>query len=347
MKRGLPQFPLDHGKQIAGRDSNMDALSTTRKDWRVYCAAAAYSVGAWALLRLEARVLEPALDLPVNAWRGLFLLLAIGLPVVVAGVWLLKVTNEAEPPGRSIARLAPLCLPVWIAFVVLGFWVGPQYDYGRYYVIDWTRVLAGDNPWNPDPTTGFVSHYGPGHQMLAVLYLVHPLAPKLLFIISWFGIFFIALSGRDGGTSIDVASVFLTLFAAPFFIVLICFYGVNDALVAFLTLLAVHLRVHKGMTIMPAALLAVATLTKLYPIALLPFLATGRGKISFRLIAAFVLAFAIGLLPAFILWGSSPLNIARPCCHRRKGRRHAVHFLLPLSKSPLADLPIAAFSAAA
>src|SRR5262245_60415034 len=57
---------------------------------------------------------------------------------------------------------------VWTVLIVVGILEGPRYDY-RAYMKQWARVLDGGNPWLDDP--GNV--YGVGHQILAVLFLVH------------------------------------------------------------------------------------------------------------------------------------------------------------------------------
>src|SRR5262245_24431011 len=57
---------------------------------------------------------------------------------------------------------------VWTVLIVVGIVEGPRYDY-RAYMKQWARVLDGGNPWLDDP--GNV--YGVGHQILAVLFLVH------------------------------------------------------------------------------------------------------------------------------------------------------------------------------
>jgi hypothetical protein len=275
------------------------------KGRHVYRVAAAYAVVALMLLKL----VVPVLNLRPSVTSAILLTLLTGLPVALVFAWLLDLgPMDVKDIGRSATRMTSLCLASWTALLTVGFLTGAQYDYGAFYARDWTRILAGENPWLPDPVTGTESHYGVGHQILAVLFYVHPLAPKVFFILCWFGTFVIVLKARRREAVID-ATIFLALFAAPFYIVLICFYGVQDALVAFLVLLAIDLRTRKTMCVAPAVLIAIATLTKLYPLALLPFLATDRGAINVRFIGALLAALAIGLLPAITLWGWSVFHI--------------------------------------
>src|SRR5262245_66066070 len=149
----------------------------------------------------------------------------------------------------------------------------------------WARVLSGVNPLLYDTA----NVYGVGHQVMAVLYLVHPLAPKLVYILSSFGTFLVMFDAQRRDVAVGLAT-FALLFATPFFVILTPMYGVEDTLVTFLTLFAVDLQIRQGRTLAAALLLAAAVLTKLYPLALLPFLATNRGSINFRFVGTFFAA---------------------------------------------------------
>ena len=217
----------------------------------------------------------------------------------------------------------------------VGFLAGPTYDYPAY-MAQWSQVLAGENPW----LFGTANVYGVGHQILAPVFHVHPLLPKLLFIFCWLGSFVTILGARRDSPAVDLA-VFLALFATPFFIVLICLYGVEDALVTFLALAAIDLRTRKARTIAPAILLAVAALTKVYPVALLPFLATDRARIDFRFIILFLAAMSLGILFTVALWGAQLLHIVDVATAREGKMLSIFWFLLDSRFSPLAHTPLA------
>src|ERR1700676_5050334 len=138
-----------------------------------------------------------------------------------ASGWL--VVNTGVP--QSVMML--LYLLAWIALLTVGFLTGARYDYVDY-MVQWTRVLAGENPWLVNPGNA----YGVGHQILALLFYVHPLAPTLLFICCWFGSFVIVFEAGRRDATVGLRT-FLALFATPFFVVLVCIYGVEDALVTF------------------------------------------------------------------------------------------------------------------
>jgi hypothetical protein len=224
---------------------------------------------------------------------------------------------------------------VWIGLIIVGIVNGPRYDY-RAYMKQWARVLAGGNPWLDDP--GNV--YGVGHQILAVLFLVHPLAPKLLYILSSFGTFLVMFDAQRRDVAIGLAT-FALLFATPFFVILTPMFGVEDTLVTFLTLFAVDLRIRQARTIAPALLLAAAVLTKVYPLALLPFIATDRGVINFRFVGVFGTVTGLGLLATAAVWGPAALGIV-PVAFVRDGKMLSIFWFLSQSGlSPIAHSALA------
>jgi hypothetical protein len=224
---------------------------------------------------------------------------------------------------------------VWIGLIVVGLVEGPRYDY-RAYMKQWARVLAGGNPWLDDP--GNV--YGVGHQILAGLFLVHPLAPKLLYILSSFGTFLVMFAAQRRDVAIGLAT-FALLFATPFFVILTPMFGVEDTLVTFLTLFAVDLRVRRARTIAPALLLAAAVLTKVYPLALLPFIATDRGVINFRFVGVFGAVMCLGVVATVAVWGWPALGIV-PFAFVRDGKMLSIFWFLSESGlSPIAHSTLA------
>jgi hypothetical protein len=207
---------------------------------------------------------------------------------------------------------------------------GPHYDY-HSYMAQWARALAGHNPWLNDPRNA----YGPGHELLAPFFFIHPLLPKAVFVLSWFGCFIVVFEAAGRDAMMGLAS-FLTLFATPFFDILVCFFGVEDILVAFLTLLAIDLKVRKAQEVAPALLLAFAALIKVYPLAISPFLATERGAIDRRFLRACLSAVAGGLLLTIALWGNSVVQVVQLAA-TREGKMLSIFWYLSESRfSPLA-----------
>jgi len=223
----------------------------------------------------------------------------------------------------------------WIVLIVVGLVEGPRYDY-RAYMKQWARILAGGNPWLDDP--GNV--YGVGHQIMAWLFLVHPLAPKLLYILSSFGTFLVMFDAQRRDIAVGLAT-FALLFATPFFVILTPMYGVEDTLVTFLTLFAIDLRIRQGRVVAPALLLAAAVLTKVYPLALLPFIATDRGVINFRFAGVFAAAMCLGLLASVAVWGPAALGIVPFALVRDAKMLSIFWFLSQSALSPIAHSSLA------
>jgi hypothetical protein len=237
-----------------------------------------------------------------------------------------RVEAFARSHGPQMPWLGAGAAFLWLAAAMA---LGPHYDYTPY-MVQWARIMAGNDPWLGDPTNA----YGPGHVLLAPLFQLHRLLPKLLFLLSWIGAFLVlfAAAGRD--VVIGTFS-FLVLFLTPFFFILVAIYGVEDTLVASLTLLAVDLKVRKRWSVLPAILLMLAGFTKVYPLVLLPFLATDRGVISWRFILCFVLACAVAALLTYAVWGTSVLYIFKFASGRGSVMISIFHFLARSDLSPL------------
>jgi hypothetical protein len=246
--------------------------------------------------------------------------------------------EQASSDARPRARVGlPLLLSTWIVLLAAGLWIGPQYDYSSY-MAQWTHVLAGENPWLSDTS----NVYGVGHQILAALFWIHPLAPKALYILSSFGTFLVVFRAVQGNAAVSAAA-FLLMFATPFFVILIDLDGVEDALVTFLTVLAVDLKTRKGQDAAPAMLLAAAVLTKLYPLALLPFLATDRGTIHIRFVVVFGSLLLLGLLLTVAAWGLPSLGIVS-FAFERDGKMLSIFWFLSESRlSPIAHSALASY----
>jgi hypothetical protein len=118
-------------------------------------------------------------------------------------------------------------------------------------------------------------------------------------------------------------------------------YGVEDTLVTFLTLCAVDLRIRRGRIAAPALLLAAAVLTKVYPLALLPFIATERGAINLRFIGVFVAAMCLGLLATVAVWGPATLGIVPFALVRDAKMLSIFWFLSQSALSPIAHSSLA------
>jgi hypothetical protein len=219
--------------------------------------------------------------------------------------------------------------------MILSLWSGPHYDY-PYYMSQWSLVLGGYNPWIADPN----NLYGPGHQFLALLFWLHPLAPKALFTLAWFGCFIVGVDAVKRDATISFVT-FLIFFATPFFVILVLLYGSEDTFVTLLVLAAIDGRTRNGQQIAPPLLLGFATLTKVYPLALMPFLATSRKSVDWRFVFLFALTVAVGLVLTVAEWGWSVSPIIRSLS-LQEGKMLSIFWFLSQSRlSPLVGTPIA------
>ena len=186
---------------------------------------------------------------------------------------------------------------LWICW-----WCDIQHDY-RAYVGQWQLLLAGGDPWSTD------NAYGPLHTVVGFLLPLGPLAPKFFTV----GALLVANAGlvleltRERGVS---AIQTIYLLAVPTNVLVVgvsVIYGLNDALVAALLVVAVLLR-HRGHLVAAGVLVGLASLTKYYPLLLLPFFALDGRRLNWLLIASGVAVFCVGLATALAIWGQGPIR---------------------------------------
>jgi hypothetical protein len=167
---------------------------------------------------------------------------------------------------------------------------------------EWELTMLGQNPW-AYPDGGLTPNsYGPLFNILAPLWKLHFLLPKLLFCACWFSLsywFFGLCRGKKSGYFLG-----WILFLSPFFWIEIPLYGHFDILVAAAVVLSVHC-LRQGKEIKSGALLGLGVLIKFIPIVILPFLAFEKGVFKHRFFFSCMAAILIGFLISFAVWGSS------------------------------------------
>jgi hypothetical protein len=174
---------------------------------------------------------------------------------------------------------------------------GVQHDYGAY-LKQWGSLLHGNDPWNHG------NNYGPLHNVIGLLLLINPLAPKFFMV----GALLLANAAlllallRERGTS-PIQAVYLLAVPTNMLVVgMGIIYGLNDAIVAALLVAAVLMR-HRGKWLACGVLVGLAALTKYYPLLLLPFFAIDEGKVQWAVIKGGVIVFIVGLVAAMAIWG--------------------------------------------
>src|SRR5262245_26591262 len=216
-------------------------------------------------------------------------------------------TLPRTPPitknGASSSRLSTvvwLAVAIWsLAMIWIAFKSGVRHDY-HDYLEQWNLVLWGRHPWSTD------NAYGPLHNVLAYLLCFGPLGPKMLIAAA-----LLSANGLliwDLYRSIGVGRLFsLYVLAVPanVLVIIVAFvYGLNDALVASLVVVAMVAR-HHGHLIVAGCFLGLAVLLKYYPIVLVPLFALEAGHIRARLILAAAAIVLIGMGLTALVWGDA------------------------------------------
>jgi hypothetical protein len=177
-----------------------------------------------------------------------------------------------------------------------------NHDYAAY-VGEWQLLLTGADPWSTD------NSYGPLHTAIGFLLPWGPLAPKFFMV----GALLVANTAlvlelmRERGMS-PIQVIYLLAIPTNVLVVGVgVMYGLNDAFVAALLVVAVLLR-HRCYLFTAGVVVGLAALTKFYPLLLLPFFALDGRRLSWSVIASGIAVFCVGLTVAFAIWGQGPIN---------------------------------------
>lgn len=223
--------------------------------------------------------------------------------------------GETERTAAVVRGWNRRIVTVSALFLMVASLGGARQDYNDHLLI-WGFVLSGINPWwNPAHVTPGVNTYGPLFNALAVLTLGNPLAPKILYCVSYVVFLLycvnVLLPRRlDADPASPPPSTVLLL--SPFFAVEIAWYGHFDILVALATVAAVHFRLRRREWV-AGACLGAGFLLKFAPILLLPFLAFEGRRFRWRTAASGLLTCALGMGVSCLLWGKTtfrPLVVA-------------------------------------
>ena len=185
--------------------------------------------------------------------------------------------------------------------MVAAYSTGVRHDY-VHYASQWELILSGANPWTTNNT------YGPAYNLLAGLYAIHVMLPKVLFVLTWqvSSWYLMHLIARRGVGLPWLGFWLAALPLNPLFWSFGVVYGSVDSLVAALCLLSLVLR-QSGRHSAAAAVLALAVLMKVYPVVFVPFLALNGRTFNFRFLAVFIALLALGLGLSILTWGESTL----------------------------------------
>ncbi|MEI6572476.1 MAG: glycosyltransferase family 87 protein [Alphaproteobacteria bacterium] len=205
-------------------------------------------------------------------------------------------TDGLERSFRSVVIFWSILLLIYSAYC------GILFDH-KHYVEQWQLMLSGGDPWSTDNT------YGPLHNVVGYLFLIHPLAPKLFMVgaLLFANYFLFEALTRRRGLTIKFLPYLLAVPTNVLVLGMGLAFGLNDVLVAALLIFAIFAR-FKGLYSTTGVLIGLAALMKFYPILLLPFFALeyeqGKpSKISWSLIIAGSIVFAVGIGASYLVWG--------------------------------------------
>ena len=219
--------------------------------------------------------------------------------------------------AQNAVRLPPLAARLWqsqriqpwilvglgVAFAITSFGLPYQLDYPAY-IEQWRITLA-------DPTNlqrlG-TNAYGPTHNLMALVYALHPNAPRLLFCWIWLagGVLLLNRCAEDRLPAWISWTILFFLYFNPYFFRLYA-YGQNDLAVSGLLLISVlgH-RAKKDLA--AGSLFALSLSYKFYPIVMLPFLLVDGqrmgGLANFFTTIRWKFIVALGLTLSLILAGA-------------------------------------------
>ena len=195
----------------------------------------------------------------------------------------------------ALVVLMAVALPVAIA-------TGSRYDY-PYYESHWGLILIGADPWATN------NAYGPVYNLLAGAFVLHPLLPKVIFVLGWLACcsYLLRELANSGVGKSELLAWSTALPLNPLFWVFIVVYGVFDALVATFCILALAL-LQADRRALAGFMFGVAVLLKFYPIVMAPFIATRGRQLDVRFATSLAGTLAIGFTLSVLVWGNSTFD---------------------------------------
>jgi hypothetical protein len=193
----------------------------------------------------------------------------------------------------------------YLGFLLLAAFVtGARSDYRRY-IDQWQWIAWGHDPWSfPAPS---LNAYGPLHVLSALPAAIHPLVPKLLFVVGWIVLgFFLESAWRSTqGSEPDRLGLWFW-WASPYFLTEVVYNGHFDVVAAAFAALAIAWRDRRPFR--AGLMLSCGILLKFIPLLILPFVLVERGKWRWRLLAGASVGLAVGFGACALRWGTTFLE---------------------------------------
>jgi hypothetical protein len=266
-----------------------------------------YVLPSWVLLLISAEDCSPLM--PQVAVYSIAAILTTTW--LFLGLWRILYTRPiAGDMPKSIATHKIICFIAVLAFLSMTFsyQMGSEHDYAAY-TEQWEIILAGVDPWLDTSNA-----YGPIHNLFAWAYKIHSLAPKVLFefMLVATGVIsaFVPLGIKDRTNALQRCCLFTFLVLSPFSLITVGLYGNNDILPAAAMVLAIIGIVafrRISSRIISGGILAIGSMSKFYPLIILPSLSVRHRRIDWAFVSGFLGTLSLGLSLAYGLWGNSLL----------------------------------------
>lgn len=199
--------------------------------------------------------------------------------------------------SNNLFLLQVLLIIIYTSFIPVLIKTGIQHDH-LYYMEIWNLDLQGLNPYS------IRNGYGPINIALGKLISLNPIAPKLFMLIN-FAISLVILTFHLKDKIVSrkhIIQILVLIPLNPLFIYITVIYGLNDTLIASLIIYAVIFNQKKNSRL-TGLMLALAALTKVYAVFLVPMFCLKNRKIDWSIVKSFISTFLIGNILSFFLFG--------------------------------------------
>ena len=199
--------------------------------------------------------------------------------------------------NNNLFLLQVLLIIIYASFIPVLIKTGIQHDH-LYYIEIWNLDSQGLNPYS------IRNGYGPINIALGKLISLNPIAPKLFMLINFaISLLILTLHLKDRIVSRKHIIQMLVLIPLnPLFIYITVIYGLNDTLIASLIIYAVIFN-QRNNSRLTGLMLALAALTKVYAIFLVPMFCLKNRKVDWSIVKSFISTFLIGNILSFFLFG--------------------------------------------
>jgi hypothetical protein len=197
----------------------------------------------------------------------------------------------------NLFLLQVLLIIIYASFIPVLIKTGIQHDH-LYYIEIWNLDSQGLNPYS------IRNGYGPINIVLGKLISLNTIAPKLFMLIN-FAISLLILTAHLKDkivTKKQIVQILVLIPLNPLFIYITVIYGLNDTLIASLIIYAVIFNQKKNSRL-TGLMLALAALTKVYAVFLVPMFCLKNKKIDWNTVKSFISTFLIGNILSFFLFG--------------------------------------------